>query len=372
MERFDREMRALLAAARWSAADLEQVLTTAARIDLADGDSWMREWTAAGGTAWAQAQATGRADGFLHAATYYGAALALIDDSDGTVDEAALWLRQRDCWERALPALPGNQIAIPYGRTTLPGYLILGGAGRRPVIAIDPGGRMVASQGWVTVGAAAHADGAHVLIFDGPGGQASRQLGGLVARPDGGVVLEAVADLLLSRADVDGRRLAVVGLEFGAFGVAQGLRAEHRFAAAAVVPGIFDAAAPWLVRLPAEMRTGLLGGDRGAFDRELHLGSLFDPELQARLRHAVRRFDDGTLSLFDLYQRIRQFRLADVAVVRTPTLVCEPLEGTPWAGQAITLTRALGRAATFVDARGADDAIADWLARVCDGDAAAA
>jgi hypothetical protein len=84
---FAREVGALLAAARWSVADLEQILVTTARIDLADAGSWSREWTAAGGDAWAAARAGDRPGAYLHAASYYGAALAMIDESDGLVEE---------------------------------------------------------------------------------------------------------------------------------------------------------------------------------------------------------------------------------------------------------------------------------------------
>ena len=38
---------------------------------------------------------------YLHAASYYAAALALIDQGDGWVDEDRLWERQRECWDRA-------------------------------------------------------------------------------------------------------------------------------------------------------------------------------------------------------------------------------------------------------------------------------
>ena len=93
----------------WAAAELEQVLTTTARIDLADADSWLREWTAAGGEAWAAARQEDQPGSFLHAASYYGAALALIAESDGLVDEAALWTRQRECWEHAVSDLGGEQ-----------------------------------------------------------------------------------------------------------------------------------------------------------------------------------------------------------------------------------------------------------------------
>jgi hypothetical protein len=84
---FERELRAVLLA-----GDPERALATAARIVDGDPDSWLREWTASGGEARAEAS-------YLHAAACYGAALMLIADTDGSVDERALWERQRECWD---------------------------------------------------------------------------------------------------------------------------------------------------------------------------------------------------------------------------------------------------------------------------------
>lgn len=359
---FDREVRALLAAARWSCADLECVLATTARVDLWDADSWLREWTAAGGAAWANSRGERDRRGLLHAATYYGAALALIEGSDGLVDEAALWMRQRECWDRGIDVLGGEAVSIPYERTTLPGYFFCGGGGRRPVVVVDPGGRIVTSEAWGRVGGAARARGFHVLIVDGPGRQGALQLGGLVLRPDWEAVLGPVADWLHARADVDAGRMAIAGLEFAGLGVARAVSAEHRFAAAAVIPGILDASRPWVEQLPLGARDALLEDDADAFERELHLASLFVPETEARLRRAARWFDHGNTPLFELYQRVRSYRLGEeLCLVQTPTMVCEPAEGGLWTGQGLELARRLGGSGALVRGRRAADALESWL-----------
>ena len=75
----EHELRALRAAARWGAADPEVVDAIAVRLDNGDGGAWVREWTAAGGEAWASARSADTASMYLHAASCYAAALALID-----------------------------------------------------------------------------------------------------------------------------------------------------------------------------------------------------------------------------------------------------------------------------------------------------
>jgi hypothetical protein len=359
---FDREVRALLAAARWSAADVEQVLATTARIDLGDADSWLREWTAAGGEAWAAARNGDGPARYLHAASYYGAALALIEQSEGLVEEAALWRRQRDCWERAVLALGGEPVAIPYEAGALPGFFLPGGDGERPVIVVDPGGRMATSEAWSRVGAAARARGYHFLAFDGPGRQGALRGQGLVLRDDWEAVVGPVVDLVQSRSDVDASRIAIAGLEFGGYSVACALLAEPRCAAAILAPGIHDASRPWLDRLPEGARLALLEEDRDRFRQELHLASLFAPGLEQRLRCGARPFDAAATSLYDLFRRIHACRLdGRGGELVTPTAVCELLDGQAWAGQASETARRLGPAARLSAGQSGDEAVARWL-----------
>ena len=120
-DRREHELRALAAAVRWGAADAEVVEATAARVTNGDGDEWVQDWTARGGAAWAQAKRQKGVSAYLHAATYYAAALALIDDSDGLVEEDRLWERQRECWDRATELLGCERLSIEYEDTTLPG-----------------------------------------------------------------------------------------------------------------------------------------------------------------------------------------------------------------------------------------------------------
>jgi hypothetical protein len=331
---------------------------TAARIAQGDPDSWLREWTAAGGAAWAAARRAPTAALYLHAAACYAAALAAIADTDGSVDERTLWERQRDCWDRAVPLLGGTPIRVPYEDTTLPGYFFAAGDAPAPAVVIDPGGRLPTSHALGRGGAAARAAGLHWMTFDGPGRQAALVRQGLVLRPDSEAVFKAVADALLARPDVE--RLGVIGLEHAAYGVARALAFEPRFAAAVVEPGIVDAAAPWLAELPPAARDALLGADRSAFDRELHLSGLFDPGIEARLRRHGRWYDTSGAPTYDLYRRIGEFRLgAEVERIRTPVFVAGGADEPYWPGQAARLYERL----PGPKAGGSSGAAVEWLVR---------
>jgi hypothetical protein len=335
---FQEGYETLLAAAAGGAADMAEVLATAARVQDGDPDSWLREWTATGGSAWAAANQRPNARRYLHAATYYAAPLALIADTDGSVSEAALWNRQRTCWERAVELSGGHPIAIPYEHTTLPGYFFSGGPGPRPLVVIDHGGREATSQAWAQAGAQARARGYHWMTFDGPGRQATLVEQGLVLRPDWEAVLTPVADAMLARRDVDPARMAVIGVEHASYGIVRALAFEHRFSAAVADPGVFDVSTLWTDSLPPEARAALVTGDRDGFNREVHLAGLFDPQTNAVLRRRGRWYGLDGGSPYELYSRVLAFRVgAELDSVTTPIFVRANRRERRWPGQAQAL-----------------------------------
>ena len=331
---FQDALESLMAAAAWGAADTGELLAVAARVRDGDPDSWLLEWTAAGGAAWSAANRGADATPYLHAASYYAAALALIAETDGSVSEAALWERQRACWDRAVDLLGGERLEIPYADTTLPGYFFRAADEPRPLVVIDHGGRHATSQAWAMGGAAAHARGYHWMTFDGPGRQAALFRQRLVLRPDWEAVLTPVADAMSARHDVIGGQMAVIGVEHGSYSVARALAFEHRFAAAVVAPGVVDVSSVWVDALPPIAREALLAGERQAFEREIYLARLFDPAINHTLRRRGTWYGLAGRSPFDLYERVRQFRLGDeVERIVTPMLVRENPNEQFWPGQ---------------------------------------
>lgn len=143
-----------------------------------------------------------------------------------------------------------------------------------------------------------------------------------------------MVDLLSHRPDVDLRRIAIAGLECAGFGVARALTVERRFATALLLPGIHDASSPWIVRLPDGARAALLDEDRDRFEAEIHLASLFAPELPDLLRRSGRCFAGEGTSIFDLYRRISDYRLEEqIAGLESHTQVCEAPTGAAGQGR---------------------------------------
>jgi len=340
-----------LGAAYRRAADVGEVLATAARIEDGDPDSWVEEWTATAGAAWADAykavEAGHRVSALAHylrAATYYGTALYRIAYSSEPDRQVELWRRQRTCWDGAVDlfAVPGERLTIPYEDTTLPGYFFRAPDAepgeRRPLVVINNGSDGTTSQMWTCGGAAAGERGYHWMTFDGPGQQAALFEQGIPFRPDWEAVLTPVADQMVARDDVESERVAVIGISQAGYWIPRALAYEHRFAAAVADPGVVDVSASWTHTLPEQMRSQIELGERDAFDREMHLAELFRPTTAATLRFRGEPYGLNGKSRFELYRTVAQYRLGDeIGQVTTPMLVTDPEDEQFWPGQARAL-----------------------------------
>lgn len=389
-EDFQDTLDAVLGAAYHRAADIGEVLATAARVQDGDADSWLREWTATAGAAWA---AAGRAaaDGHrasalehhLRAGTYYAAALRHVALADRSVNELDLWRRQRECWDRAVALfpVPGEHIAIPYERTSLPGYYFPAPAARpgepRPLVVLANGSDSVTSDMFLRGGAAAGVRGYHWMTFDGPGQQAALLRQGLRFRPDWEAVLTPVFDAMAAREDVDAERIAVIGVGQAGFWVPRALAFEHRFAAAVADPGVVDVATSWTATVPLAMREALTRGEQELFDREMHVAQLFAPETKALLEARAAPYGGLNGSAYDVFTRVARYRLGDeVEQIVTPLLITASPGERRWPGQSRALFERLpgdAQLVEFTDAEGQGEPLAsalrearifDWLDQV--------
>jgi len=328
-----------------------------------DADARIDAQAAAGGAAWAAAHAAGdpaaAAEHFRRAADEYAGALQLVAFSSEPERAGDLWRRQRDCWERMVDLVGGERVAIPYEGATLPAFLFRASDEPRPLVVINRGCDEPTSDAW-ELGAAAAERGYHWMTFDGPGQQAALVERGLTARPDWERVLTPVVDTMLARADVDPGRLAVIGTSQAGMLVPRALAFEHRFAAAAVDPGIVDLLAPCAEQLPPRLRTDLHRGDSAAFDRALHVDELLHPELTARLDERAAPFGLRGCSRFDLFRAVARYRLgSEIDGVRTPLLVVDREGDGRWPGQSGQLFDRLPGAKRLV--RAGETHVLDWL-----------
>jgi hypothetical protein len=143
------------------------VLATAARIRDRDPDSWVSEWVWSAGEVWSAANQAASSDPgsgagaiYLRAATYYGAAVSQVACFGEHHRAAALWRRQRFCWDRVTEHVGAQRIEIPCAGASLPAYFFPAPAPtgrRRPLVIMHNGASAPTSAMWGLGGAAAAA-----------------------------------------------------------------------------------------------------------------------------------------------------------------------------------------------------------------------
>jgi hypothetical protein len=212
-------------------------------------------------------------DTYLRAATYLGQALffVLASKTPTRAQEARVYREMESCFAAAArrfsPAF--QQVAIPYGRRTLPGWLLTppGARSRRPTIILNNGSDAQNIDLFVAGGMAAVQRGWNALVFEGPGQGANLFLHNIPFRPDWETVITPIVTWLRHRPEVDRRRITLFGSSFGGYLVPRAAAFEHRLAGIATDPGVHDVFISWKENLPHQMITWLAQGKEREFNQ---------------------------------------------------------------------------------------------------------
>jgi hypothetical protein len=332
-------------------ADVGECLAVAGRIKNGDADSWVREWTAAGGHAReiaTKAESGGHRvsarQAWLRAATYFSIATYQVSGAKQGDSFEELWGEHRDCWDRAVALFepPAERVAIPYEDTTLEGYFfkVDDSGAKRPLAILNNGSDAPVSAMWEQGGAAGIARGYNCLTFDGPGQNAALVRQHLHFRPDWEAVITPVVDYALSRPEVDPERIALLGVSQAGYWVPRAVAFERRIAAAVVDPGVIDVGTTWREKLPKSMLRLLEKGEKEKFDRDIAMSERFIRGMRAQLEFRMRPF--GMTSAYDVYKALEEYKLDGlVEEIRCPMLICDPDHEQFWPGQARELYEAL-------------------------------
>lgn len=362
----DFQVRCLLGLAPAGGAEIGEVLAAVRDVRDAAPGPWGGVWRALGDRVarqGADALAAGHrhtgAGASLRAAGYL--ALAVEAAAAGT-DDAAIadaFAAHRTAWDAFADNAPYPliRLQIPSEDAVMPGYLFLGGEGRRPTVVFVNGSDGSISSEWGTGAAAALERGYHALLFDGPGQQSLLFEHGVTFRPDWTPVLGSVVDALEGRDEVDAGRLVCWGISQGGYWVPQALANEHRFAAAVADPGVVDVSASWTASMPPSMLHLLEKGEHDRLDREMRMGMRMSASLERTWRFRSRPLGGGSPS--EVLRRVQEYRFdADHASrIDTPMLITSPEGEQFWPAQSERLASWVPSGATvlpFTAAEGAD------------------
>lgn len=252
-ENFDGQLQRSVGKCDAGMANVGECLLIASRITTGDRDSWYREWSSFADRLLEQADAeltAGRTvsarGGYLRACEYHRQAFFWHrDDLDATELKTSYAASVRAM--RAALALFVPPATVLEGDT--PGYLFSPpDDGPFPTILHIGGYDGTAEE---NVASAFHAldRGWAFATLDGPGTGTVLYDRRQPMRPDWEHVVPGMVDLLLSRPEVDPKRIVLVGRSFGGVLAPRGASGEPRLAAMVVDPGQFDMSEAFQARL---------------------------------------------------------------------------------------------------------------------------
>jgi len=226
-------------------ANVGECLAIAARVTPGDRDSWYRAWSSFAGRLRDQADIALQAGhvvsargAYLRSAEYFRQAFFFHrEDLDGTELRSAYPASVAAF--RAAAKLSDDPVSVLSGELT--GYLIrpAGAEGPRPTLLHIGGYDGTAEELFASAGGAL-ARGYAFAAVDGPGQGSLLYDQRLPMRPDWEHVVPGMVDALVSRPEVDPKRIVLVGRSFGGVLAPRGASGEPRLAAMVVDPGQFD------------------------------------------------------------------------------------------------------------------------------------
>ena len=242
---FDFQFVRTMGCTTYDGAEIGECYETASRIEDEREDSYTEAWrvTAERVEAIARKSLAGghqvsAREAFLRASSYWREVGFYQSTTDP--DCHAGWERQRDCFMQAgkLMDPPFEVVSIPYENgKSLPGYFLKADASNKPrrtLMCLGGADSLAEELYFWGGGAAALRRGYNALLFEIPGQRGamySNPAAELFFRPDTEVPLKYVCDWVLARADVDPKRLAIVGWSLGGYFAPRAAAFEKRIKA---------------------------------------------------------------------------------------------------------------------------------------------
>jgi dienelactone hydrolase len=256
----------------WGAAAMAEIDLVTQRLNARamedDLDrAWTQEWAAMGdqvAKAAEEAADNGRqitaGHNYMRAGNYYYSAERFIPPG---ADKMAMYHNALRCYQAALKRLYPNVefVEVPYEKTTLPAYFMRapGTSGRAPTVVLFDGMDNCKEMSVIFAGIEFANRGINTLAIDGPGQGEAQRLRGIHSRHDYEVPGTAAYEFVAARADVDPKRVAVMGYSFGGYQAPRIAAFEKRYAACVALGAmhwsIYDWVAGNKARLAVDPRT---------------------------------------------------------------------------------------------------------------------
>lgn len=248
-ESFHYELLRALALARYSGADINEILIAASKIVPGDFESFYQEFNNLALRTLSRANSidtkkhpVSARDAYFAASTYFRSADFYLhgDKQDPRINE--LWVKQTEAFDKAIALLPvpgermllkGEGFDVPaifYGAT---------GEGQKPTIIIGSGFDGAQEEVMHASGFAALERGWNVITYEGPGQPSVVRDQGLGFISEWEKVVAPVVDYLETRKDVDMEKVGLIGISMGGYLCVRAAAFEPRLAAVIAIDGVY-------------------------------------------------------------------------------------------------------------------------------------
>ena len=317
----------------YGGADIGEMMAAAGRITEGDFESWFTEWDRLGqriltraNTSLAAGHLESAREGYLRASTYFRMAEFYLhgDPADSRILSEARASEKAYADAAKLACPTWEPIEIPYEGTTLPGYFYkVDDSGKpRPTIVFHGGYDSSVEELFYFGAAAAIRRGYNCLTWDGPGQGMPMREQKLTFRPDWERVVTPAVDYALSRSDVDGDYLVLMGMSLGGYLAARAAAFEHRFRAAIFFDGVYDLYDSLQNILPKEALAALDAGDTAKCEEIIRTDMENNTGLRWVITQGVWCF--GSSSIAHFIEQTKAYTVKDIiGQIQCPCLVME-------------------------------------------------
>ncbi|MEH7075411.1 alpha/beta hydrolase family protein [Neobacillus drentensis] len=360
---FSFELLRTLSYAPFGGADIGECLATAYRIREGDMESWYTEWYktaervfAYGEESLERGKLVNAKENYLRASNYYRTAEFFLHGNQQDPRILDTWGKSRHAFHKAIKLLniSVEKVEIPYEDTTIPGYFYSVDQKIRPTLLVHGGFDSTGEELYFEVGVSALERGYNCLTFEGPGQGSVIREQKIPFRYDWEKVVTPVVDYLVTRSEVDTKKIALLGISLGGYLAPRAAAFEHRLAACIANDGLFS-------NQFREMGRKFYQGRDEEFNKPAFMEEFvqFLMKQSTNVQWAIENgmFTYGASSVIDLIEKTDAITLEGVAdKIKCPTLVCEAEADHFFAGQPKMLYDALTCPKTFLSFTAEDGA----------------
>ncbi|KAJ5183722.1 hypothetical protein N7492_001338 [Penicillium capsulatum] len=322
---FHFELLRVLSNARYSGADVGEVLQAASQITPGDFESFAVTFANLASRVHSQAEAlpqksvASRRDFYLRAATYFRAADFYLhgNPNDARINEYQI--KSVDLFEKAreLLSYPSERITLEADGFKIPAIIYRPGADRSkplPTMIMASGFDGSQEELMHVHGFAALERGYNLITYEGPGQPTvlREQNLGFIAEWEKAVT--PVVDFAISQPDVDASKIGLLGVSMGGYLAVRAAAFDHRIAAVIANDAVYDVYATFVQGTPPKLLGLLENGQTEEYDRIIfESGAMQQASTSTRWGFEHGLYSFRTSSPAALLQRTKKMTLKGLA-----------------------------------------------------------